>query len=99
MIEQARAIILRQRAAAIIAALYALRDRPDATPGLAAVTVPTLVLVGEDDAVTPPLAAAQLAGAFSGAELVPFPARAISANLENPEAFNSAVISFLSKLK
>jgi pimeloyl-ACP methyl ester carboxylesterase len=99
VIEQARAIILRQRAAAIIAALYALRDRPDAAPGLAAVTVPTLVLVGEDDAVTPPLASARIAGAIVGAELVHIPSAGHLSNLENSAAFNSAVISFLSKLK
>jgi pimeloyl-ACP methyl ester carboxylesterase len=99
VMELARAIILRQRAAAIIAALYALRDRPDAAPGLAAVTVPTLVLVGEDDAVTPPLAAARIAGSIRGAELVHVPSSGHLSNLENPAAFNSAVISFLSKLK
>ena len=99
VIETARAIILRQRPAAIIAALYALRDRPDATPGLAAVSVPTLVLVGEEDAVTPPAAAEQLARGIPGAELVSIPRAGHLPNLENAEAFNSAVNSFLQKLK
>jgi pimeloyl-ACP methyl ester carboxylesterase len=99
VIEQARSIILRQRAAAIIAALYALRDRPDALPALASIGVPTLVIVGEDDAVTPPSAAEQLARRIPGAELVMIPKAGHLSNLENAEAFNSAVISFLAKLK
>ena len=98
VIERAQSIILRQRGAAIIAALYALRDRPDAAPGLESIGVPTLVLVGEHDAVTPPAVAEQLAGHIRGADLITIPGSGHLANLENPEAFNSAVIPFLRKL-
>ena len=94
----AKKIILRQRPAAIIAALYALRDRPDAAPGLADVRVPTLVLVGEHDEITPPLAAARIAASIPGAELVHIPAACHLSNIENPEAFNAAVIAFLKDL-
>jgi 3-oxoadipate enol-lactonase len=97
-IERAREIALRQRPAAIIAGLYALRDRPDATPGLAGVKVPTLVLVGEHDAVTPPLMAARIAASISNAELIHIPGAGHLSNLENPEAFNGALIPFLKKL-
>jgi 3-oxoadipate enol-lactonase len=98
VIEQAQSIILRQRGAAIIAALYALRDRPDAVPGLESVSVPTLVLVGEHDVVTPPPVAEHLARSIRGAELVSIPDAGHLSNLENPEAFNLAVITFLRKL-
>lgn len=98
VVEQAQSIILRQRAAAIIAGLYALRDRPDAGPGLESVSVPTLVLVGEDDAITPPSVAEQFARQIRGAELVRIAGAGHLANLENPAAFNSAVITFLRKL-
>ena len=97
-IEGARAIVLRQRSAGIIAGLYALRDRPDATPGLASVAVPTLVVVGEHDAVTPPLASARIAGSVPGSELVHIPDAGHLSNIENPEAFNAALIAFLKKL-
>jgi len=98
VIEQARSIILRQRAAAIIAGLYALRDRPDAGPGLELVSVPALVLVGEDDAITPPSVAEHIARQIRGAELVRIAEAGHLANLEKPDAFNSAVIAFLRKL-
>lgn len=94
-IDWAREMVLRQRPAAIIAGLYALRDRPDAAPELAAVEVPTLVLVGEHDAVTPPLMAARIAGSIAGAKLVHIPGAGHLSNIENPEAFNAAVIAFL----
>jgi 3-oxoadipate enol-lactonase len=99
VVEFARAIILRQRSAGLIAGLYALRDRPDASPGLLSVGVPTLVLVGEHDAVTPPLAAARIAGSVPGSELVHIPDAGHLSNLENPEKFNAAVIAFVKKLQ
>ena len=49
-----RAIAGKQASAGIVAALLALRDRPDATGGLGAIRVPTLVVVGAEDALTPP---------------------------------------------
>ena len=61
--------------------------------------MPTLVVVGEDDAVTPPPMAARLAGLVHGSELVHIPGAGHLANLENPEAFNTAVLAFLRKLK
>jgi 3-oxoadipate enol-lactonase len=99
VVARAREIATRQTEAAVTAALYALRDRPDATPGLASVVVPTLVIVGEHDAVTPPLAAGKIADAVKGSELQTIPGAGHLSNLENPEAFNKAVIAFLKKLK
>src|SRR5262245_16893981 len=45
---------VRQQAEGIVAALKALRDRPDARLGLSHISFPTLVLVGDRDAITPP---------------------------------------------
>jgi 3-oxoadipate enol-lactonase len=58
-----------QRPAAIIAALQALKNRPDSVPTLAQVAVPTLILVGEKDAVTPPAMAEALHRSISGSTL------------------------------
>jgi pimeloyl-ACP methyl ester carboxylesterase len=95
----ARTIATRQTPAAVTAALYALRDRPDATAGLAGVSVPTLVIVGEHDGVTPPLLAAGIAGGVRGSELQHISGAGHLSNLENPAAFNRAVIAFLNKLR
>lgn len=97
-VETLARIALRQTSAGIIAGLYALRDRPDAALALPSIAVPTLVLVGEFDTVTPPLAAARLAGTIPNSELVHIPGAGHISNVENPDAFNAAVSAFLKKL-
>lgn len=97
LVERLKAIAARQKPESVAAALAALRDRPDANPGLKAIAVPTLVLVGEHDAVTPPLSAANLAAQIRGSELVHIPRAGHLANVENAEAFNAAVRGFLAR--
>jgi 3-oxoadipate enol-lactonase len=93
--KQVRAVGNRQNAAGIAAALRALRDRPDARPGLAHIAAPALVIVGEHDAVTPPAKAEELARGLSNARLVHVPEAGHLSNLENPDVFTAAVGAFL----
>ena len=65
---------------------------------VAEIAVPTLILVGEEDGVTPPALSEDLERAIQGSELVAIPAAGHLANAEQPELFNSAIESFLSKL-
>jgi 3-oxoadipate enol-lactonase len=95
VVEQVRAIAERQSVEGIVAALKALRERPDAGPGLAHIAVPALVIVGEEDAITPPEKAKQLAEAIPNARLVTIPGAGHLSNLENESAFNAAVREFL----
>lgn len=97
LVERLKAIAARQKPESVAAALAALRDRPDANPGLKDVTVPTLVLVGEFDAVTPPLGSANLSAQIRGSELIHVPKAGHLSNAENPDAFNAAVRAFLAK--
>ncbi|MBC8087683.1 MAG: alpha/beta fold hydrolase [Phycisphaerae bacterium] len=53
IVDRARAMMARQSVEGIVGALTALRDRPDSTATLGTVTVPTLVVVGDEDALTP----------------------------------------------
>src|SRR5262249_41473375 len=98
VVEATRAIAVRQSVEGIIAALKALRERPDAGPGLAHIAVPALVIVGEEDAITPPEKAKQLATTIPNARMVTIPAAGHLASLENESTFNSAVREFLSSL-
>jgi pimeloyl-ACP methyl ester carboxylesterase len=75
--------------------LQAQRNRPDATPGLAQVRVPALVVVGRDDALTPPAFAERLAAGIAGARLVVIEGAGHLANLERPAEFNAAVRDFV----
>jgi len=99
VVARLKAIAAKQPAASVVAALAALRDRPDANPGLKAIAVPTLVLVGEHDAVAPPLAAANLSAQIRRSTLVHIPGAGHLSNAENPDAFNAAVGGFLAGLK
>ena len=79
-------------------AILRLRDRPDATPGLSALAVPVLVVVGEEDAVTPPEEAERIRAAVRGATLSRIASAGHLASLEQPAAFNREVAAFLARL-
>jgi pimeloyl-ACP methyl ester carboxylesterase len=98
VVEEVRRIASAQTPAGIIGALRAMRDRPDATPTLATIAVPTLVLVGAEDALTPPALAEGLAAHIPQARLVKIAAAGHLANLEQPPAFNEALGTFLAAL-
>lgn len=87
-----------QTATGVANALRAMRDRPDSTPGLRDIAVPTLVLVGELDAITPPSAAATLTAGIRGARQVVIPHAGHMSNMEQAGAFNEALRSFLQSL-
>ncbi|MGL4423877.1 MAG: alpha/beta fold hydrolase [Gemmataceae bacterium] len=76
-------------------AIAALRDRPDALPGLAAVRVPTLIVVGEQDVITPVSEAETLHRAIAGSRLVVLPGVGHLPHLEAPGLFVTAVREFL----
>jgi pimeloyl-ACP methyl ester carboxylesterase len=93
--EEVRRIAAAQSPAAIVAALRALRDRPDARPSLGSIRVPSLVVVGNQDTLTPPAMAQTLVAGISGAQLVTIAGAGHLSNLEQPGMFNEAVRAFL----
>ena len=95
VVERVRALILSNSSAAIAGAIGALMTRPDSTPLLQSVHCPALVIVGEEDAVTPRPAAEAMHHAIAGSELVTVSAAGHLANLEQPAAFNAALAQFL----
>jgi pimeloyl-ACP methyl ester carboxylesterase len=79
----------------IAGALRGMAQRPDSTPDLATIQVPTLIIVGADDALTPPSEAQILHAGIAGSRLVIIPECGHMANLEQPAAFNAALGAFL----
>ena len=59
------------------------------------IKAPTLVIVGEEDTATPPAMAERLAASIPGAEFVVIKGAAHLPNIEQPEAFNTAIGDFL----
>lgn len=64
----------------------------------AAIDVPTLVLVGEEDKITPPALSRQLATLIPGAKLEIIVGAGHLSNLEQPHAFNAAIDGWLSEI-
>jgi len=81
-----------------IGALEAMKQRRDQTDLLPSISVPTLVVVGESDALAPVDVAEAMAKAIPGARLEVVPDAGHVANLENPEVFNRAFSEFLATL-
>jgi 3-oxoadipate enol-lactonase len=63
------------------------------------VAVPTLVVVGAEDRLTPPPMARSVAAAIRGAQLAEIPAAGHLSNIEQPAAFNEVVLGFLTALR
>ena len=63
----------------------------------AAIDVPTLILVGEEDGITPPALSDELRRLIPGARLETIAAAGHLANAEQPRSFNEAIESFLSQ--
>jgi pimeloyl-ACP methyl ester carboxylesterase len=70
-------------------------DRYDATPLLARIKAPTLILSGADDLVTPPTLAADLARGLGAATARIVPQAAHMVMLEQPDTFVAELESFL----
>jgi pimeloyl-ACP methyl ester carboxylesterase len=85
-------------AAGFIGALEAMKTRVDSSADLAGIDVPTLVIVGEEDGVTPPDASRKIHEHVGGSQLVVIPGAGHLSNLEEPEAFNRALGAFLDSL-
>lgn len=98
VVARARGLIEACPPLGIAGTLLALAARPDATEPLARIRVPTLVVVGEKDAITPPGDSKALAAGIAGAKLVTVPGAGHLSNLENPDAFNAVLLLFLEGL-
>jgi len=79
-------------------ALAAMRDRPDRSGELASTKVPTLVIVGESDAITPPDVAETMARRIPSAHLVTIRGAGHMSPMEQPEQVNRALKAFLQSL-
>ena len=95
VVEHVRSLVLANSAESIAGAVRALMTRPDATPLLQTIHVPTLILVGDEDTVTPPPLSEEMHRAIPGSELVIVNGAGHVSNLEQPAIFNDALARFL----
>lgn len=79
-----------------IKAIEMLVREPD-QDDLEAITVPTLVIVGEDDPITPVVESQQIAARIPMAKLMIIPRSGHLVNIEKPAEFNEIVLNFLAE--
>jgi pimeloyl-ACP methyl ester carboxylesterase len=80
---------------AIAQASTAMANRPDSRPDLASIDVPTAVVVGEEDTITPIEMSRAMIDAIPGATLSIIPSAGHLANLEAPATFETVVRAWL----
>jgi 3-oxoadipate enol-lactonase len=98
LVSRVRDLILGNPPRGIADALAGLASRADSTPNLREVRVPTLVVCGEEDALTPPADAEQLQRGIAASRLALIPQAGHLSNLESPAAFNRALLEFLGEV-
>ena len=79
----------------LAAALRGMAARPASFATLAALSVPTLVIVGSEDGLTPPAEARAIQAAVTGSQLVEIAGAGHLASIEQPVLFNAALEAFL----
>jgi YbgC/YbaW family acyl-CoA thioester hydrolase len=99
-VERVRGMMSSTPVPGLVGALAAMRDRPDSTPLLAELAgLPTLILVGEEDELTPPEVARAMADRIPGARLVTVPASGHLPPVERPVETTRALQEFLRTLR
>jgi pimeloyl-ACP methyl ester carboxylesterase len=77
---------------------FAACDRLDITDKISEITIPTLVICGREDKMTPPAFSAYLSNNIHGAKLSLIPEAGHFVMLENPKEFNDTVADFVNSL-
>lgn len=95
VIAAVRRVVERTSPAAIAAAQRGLAARPDMTSSLPQIKVPTLIIVGDEDAISPPAEMQAIAAAIPNAEFVVIPNSGHMTTMENPEAVNASLARFI----
>lgn len=98
VVEEARRVIEATNPAGIAAASRGMAERKDYSGELGTINVPTLVIVGEHDAISPVAEMTAIAHALPQATLRIIPDAGHMAPLENPAAVNAAMAAFLESL-
>lgn len=99
LVRQVEEIVLSAPVSGIVGDLMAMAERPDSVAYLGSIACPTLVLVGDEDALTSREENRRIADGIRGARLEVLPSAGHMSNMEQPEAFNRALGEFLGTLK
>ena len=95
IVKRVRDMMLKTKPEGAAAALRGMADRDDQSSLLSKISVPALILVGAEDAITPLADSAKMNEAIAGSRLVVLENAGHVSNLERTEEFNQALLDFL----
>jgi pimeloyl-ACP methyl ester carboxylesterase len=95
VVGRVRKLISENSPGGVAAAQRAMADRLDSTELLGSVKIPVLLIVGEEDTLSPPAEFRALHAIIPGAELRIIDGAGHLSNLESPQEFNAALLQFL----
>lgn len=98
LVEAARQVILAAPPQGVAAALRGMAARPDVTPEISAIKVPTLVICGDQDVISPADEMRKIATAIPSASFELIQDAGHMSPLENSTSFNAALERFLLSL-
>ncbi len=93
LVEAVRDLMETTSVEGVVGAQMGMKDRPDSTPLLPAIDIPTLILHGADDQLIPVKEAQGMHAAIRSSKLDILPDAGHLLNLEQPDLFNAAVAS------
>ena len=97
IVKRVRDMMLKTKPEGAAAALRGMAERDDQTALLAKITVPALILVGAEDAITPVADSEKMNHAIAGSRLAVLGNAGHVSNLERTEEFNAALLDFLTE--
>ncbi len=99
VVEYVRDMILESSPDGVVAALGAMRDRPDSASLLDKICVPTLIIGGEEDTLSTPEIMEEMAEKIPDSRHVVLSKAGHLSNLESPEKFSVALSGFLEEAR
>lgn len=97
VVKRVRDMMLKTKPEGAAAALRGMAERDDQTDLLPRIAVPSLILVGAEDAITPVADSEKMHQAITGSRLVVLENAGHVSNLERTEQFNDALVGFLNE--
>jgi 3-oxoadipate enol-lactonase len=95
IVKRVRDMMIHTKPEGAAGALRGMAEREDQTERLSQITVPTLIVVGREDPITPVADSEKMHERIAGSELVVIDNASHVSNIEQPEQFNRALRDFL----
>ena len=91
IVDRVRGLVLANSSESIAGAVRVLMTRPNSTPLLQEIHCPTLILVGDEDTITPSALSEDMHRRIAGSELVVIAGAGHLSSIEQPHACNEAL--------